>query len=257
MERTTRNKALAVLIVMLILFGAYSYYLFAIKSRSEAVIFTYVDSGQLVLDGLDNSSLQEMFSQPEFLLNYTVDNSPEYGIVELYPNNNPDVVFIFDNYNGDVHFLIQGFMKVTPLGIWDSNPDLQEEAIIEMRILLDYMGYGGETSYQGWDDYSLAGWPEYNHFAGFFGFAAFIIVYAFAMLYRKGWMLEDGLAIENFPLLMAGMFMIFLGTGIGLIAMTFIITDSMFYEMLFCMALPAILLLVGFYFVSDVAKKQT
>ena len=70
-------------------------------------------------------------------------------------------------------------------------------------------------------------------------------------------MLANDPAIENFPLLMVGMLLLFLGTGIGLIAMTFIITDSMFYEMLFCMALPAILLLVGFYFVSDVAKNQT
>ena len=255
MERTAR-KALTVLVVMLIVFGAYSYYLFAIKPESRAVIFTFVDSNQPVLDGLDNSSIQEMFSQPDFLLNYTVDNSPDDGLLQMYPNNNPDVVFTFENYNGDVYFLIQGFMKVTPLGTWESYPDLQEEAITEMRILLDHMGYGGQTSYDHWDSYNSVGFPELEHMAGFFGFAALILVYIFAMLYRRGWILEEGPAIENFPLLMVGLFMIYLGTGLGLLLM---MSMSMRWmdEFIVCTAAPAILLLVGYYFVFDVAKKQS
>ncbi len=258
MERTTRNKALAVLIVLLIIFGAYCVYLFSVKVERRAVICTFVDVNQPVLDNLNYSEFQDMFYQSEFLEYYQVgppiDN---YSDLVIIPKHNPDIVFILSQYDEYIYLRIDGYMKVGPFGATESFFDLQEEIITELNIISEHLGLSEHLSHQGFDDYDFAVWPEFHHYAGFFGLAAFIIVYTFALFYKDGWMLRNPKAIDNFPDLIVGMWFIYLGIAVGLFAITMIIVDWLFYEMLVCLAVPGILLLVGFYLVSSVARKQT
>ena len=97
--------------------------------------------------------------------------------------------------------------------------------------------------------------PDPIHVSVFFGFASFIIVYAFTMIYRKGWIITIGRAIEGFPELMVGLALLFFGTGVLLLNIAYFM-DILYYESLVCLTAPTILYISGFYIVSSIAKNQ-
>jgi hypothetical protein len=253
MEEKLLRKAMAVLVVLVLLFCSFSVYLFVIVPHREAVS---ISSVTLYETDLNYSVLKDKFSEPSFLENFTVTEiNSNYVRLEIVPKSNPDVVMrLYKEQEGNLTLYTDGYMLTGVFGKMGNSQELRNEMVEEQAAVLEYIGQPAPIDDCGIDDSSIAGEPRYGLMLGFFGFAALIILLVFIMVFRQGWLLANlKLVGANIPLLF-GVVSLYFAIGFGLMCAWATFTGTGPDETLICWALPAAELIVGTYLIVAETK---
>jgi len=253
MEEAFRKKALVGLVVLILLFCSFSVYLFVFLPHREAVSIGYVT---LYETDLNYSILKDKFFEPAFLENFTVTEiDSNYVHLEIVSKSNPDVVItLYKEQEGNLTFITEGYMLTGAFGKMGNSQVLRNEMLEEQAAVLEYIDQPAPIDDSGIDDSSIAGEPRYGYMLAFFGLAALIILLAFMMIFRQGWLLTNVKLIGTNVPIFFGVVSLYFSIGFGLMCAWATFSGTGPDETFICWTLPAAQLIVGTYLIVAETK---
>jgi hypothetical protein len=202
------------------------------------------------------SKLQDKFSEPAFLENFTVTELNSGNMyLEIVPKSNEDVVItLYQEQDGNLTFITNGYVLTGAFGQMESSQELRNEMRDGQTAVLEYIGQTALVDDIEIEDYSYAAEPQFDIVFAFFGFAALIILFVFMMVFRQGWLLANFKLIGiNVPIFF-GVVSLYFSIGFGLICAWVTIVSILWDVWLICWTVPATFLIVGIYLIVAETK---
>jgi hypothetical protein len=258
MEKKFRRKALAGLVILLLAFGGYCAYLTQVQTESASILSAFVDEEESALDYLNDSVLLDYFYSSDFLENFTVSNMTEYGMLEMIPKDNPDIVITLrrSNYDNDLFLIATGYANVGALSTEKRFVTLKQDIHDVLERVLEYIGHGELAERITYDDDDFATLTLEMRVIAFIGLLTLIIVFVFMMIYKRGWLLENYRIIGDTVNMFFGLGLIFVTTSILLLGIFGMIVDPEVDFRIGCLALVPVLFILGVYLVGKDIRKM-
>jgi hypothetical protein len=255
MEETFRKKALAGLVVLLVLLGIYSGFLTQVPTERTDQLSAFIDHHDSYLDYLNESALMDLFYDPYFLENYSVSNQSQYGLLEIIPKSNPDIEITLYRDGNDVSLIASGYININALSTDKDYGTLETETRLELEKVLDYMGHPELKRMIAVDDNDFAEIDLMFRQAIFFGLLALLLIYFFLVSFKDGFLFINNKWVTANERVFVGLGMMYLSIVLGLLNIWNMLSIGVFYTgCAVCLVILAILFILGFFLILKEMK---